>query len=63
MFVEGTYVGVPTCQAETLEVKLPSSDVLKPGNTVRTTDPAEALESAGFAESGIAPEPLADRAA
>jgi len=38
-------VGLPTCQAYTLEVKLPGRELLKPGKIVRTTDSAEALES------------------
>jgi hypothetical protein len=39
--VEGTYAGVPTCQVEMLDVKLPGIDVLNPGKMVRTTAPAE----------------------
>jgi hypothetical protein len=31
----------------TLEVKLPAREVLKPGNTVRTTDPTEEFENVG----------------
>jgi len=46
-------VGLPTCQAYTLDVKLPGREVLKPGKTVRTTDPADALESG--VSAGLAP--------
>jgi hypothetical protein len=56
--VDGTNAGFPTCQAETLEVKLPGSEVLNPGKTVRTTEPAVRLKDVGIA---AAPEVTAAR--